>query len=85
MKVFELQPTDSHKSFYGKAHCIEDNGIYYLKSYETIVASVDNNGIFHRYWGGYSATTMRHISAFLNYCGKRRISKGEWESLEVEQ
>ena len=85
MKVFELQPTDAHKSFYRKAHCIEDNGIYYLKSYETIVASIDSDGTFHRYWDGYSATTMRHIVAFLNCFGERGITKGDWESLEVEQ
>lgn len=85
MKVFELSPVDSRKSFYGKAHCIEDNGIYYLKSYETIVASVDNDGVFHRHWDGYSATTARHLDSFLEYCGKRRMSKKEWDSLEVEQ
>lgn len=83
-KVFELLPVDSRKSFYGKAQCIELDGAYFLQSYGTIVASIDSNGVFHRHWDGYSLTTGRHLDSFLEYCGKRRISKKEWESLEVE-
>lgn len=84
VKVFDLVPTDGHKSFYGKARCIVDDGDEFLKSYETIVACVDKHGNLHRYWNGYSATTARHLNSFLDYCGIPRISKKDWESLEVE-
>lgn len=48
---------------YAQASIIIDNDIVYLKSYSTIVATIDVDG-----WitcnGTYSQTTRKHISAF---------------------
>ena len=70
MKCFELQPIDGRKSFYGKAKVYErEDGAAILKSYETDVCMIDTSGKFHRFWAGESATTTRHINAFLDYYG----------------
>ena len=38
MKMYELSPTDSRKSFYGKARVmVEDNGTETLYSYDTAI------------------------------------------------
>lgn len=85
MRYAELTPNDSHKNFYRKAIVIDDdNGNEYLQSYDTIVCGFDADGGFHRYWDGYSATTMRHIKAFLECNGMTPINKREWERLKVE-
>lgn len=77
--VFQLQPTTSHKSFYGKATVItETNGgktVSKLKSYETIVAEYHHEEKKVIINGWYSATTNRHINAFLNYYGFSQVSK----------
>ena len=72
----ELHPVDGRKSFYGKAlvHTTED-GAQYLQSYETIVASITANGEFRRHWEGYSATTGRHVRAFMG------LNKAEFYSI----
>lgn len=82
-KVWELKPNGRQKSFYGKAVIFENHGKYFLQSYETIVASIDEYGIFRRHYNGFSATTMRHINAFLENFGKHETKKKDWESLEV--
>ena len=83
MKKVTLKPTDSHKSFYGKAIAIEhDNGVVELKSYDTIVAKIVD-GKFYRLWNDYSATTMRHINAFIDKYGISGGGKAWWNSLEV--
>ena len=76
--VYELKPTDSHKSFYGKATVIAADGLRLLRSYSTIVAYFDENGVFHRTWNGWSATTGRHVAAFGG------PGKAEWSKLPVE-
>ena len=84
--IFELPCHDGRKSFYGKAHIMEDAaGNIFLKSYDTIVCFIDPAGYFHRLWSGYSMTTQRHIDSFIyeyrlnpKYRGKRA-----WESMEV--
>ena len=79
-----LDPIDGRKSFYKKATAVEDDGVTYLKSYNTIVGFI-NNGTFHRTWGGYSCTTMRHVNAFLNtYNVFGDGNKKWWEGLPVE-
>ena len=84
MKNFNLIPNDSHKSFYGKARVTEfDNGSAILTSYETVVCSVDTSGNFHRHWGGYSATTMRHVNAFLALYGIEGGGKAWWIEQET--
>lgn len=79
MKCYELYPADGRKSFYGKAMIFEKNGKTMLRSYETIVAYFDAEGKLHRTWGGWSATTGRHIYAFT---GKH---KDEWDKLPIER
>ena len=79
MTSFEIMPNDSRKSFYGKAVVFKaTDGKLFLKSYNTIVASIDTDGNFSRHWGGYSATTMRHINAFVAYFGKDGGGKKWW-------
>ena len=80
MKKYALIPDDSHKSFYGKAIVFEtEEGDRYLKSYNTIVAKIDRELLFHRYWAGWSATTGRHLKAFAG------INKKVWDRIPVEE
>ena len=81
-----LYPVDSRKSFYGKAALYrDDDGTVYLKSYETFVCSMTPDGKFHRLWGGYSATTMRHVNSFLAYCGLTGGGAAWWRKQETEE
>ena len=84
-QLFELIPTNSQKSFYGKAQVrITDDGVF-LYSYGTLVCSIDSLGVTHRHWSGYSATTMKHVNSFIAAYSVDRVG-GEkwWESLPVE-
>ena len=65
MTIKTLKPNDSHKSFYGKAKVIWDEEGYTLYSYSTPVIRLNLNGKVVRLWHGYSATTMRHVNAFM--------------------
>ena len=80
MKQYELTPTDSHKSFYGKAIVqVDSNGTETLYSYGTKIISKDNTGTLTRtYIGCWSATTGRHIRSF---CG---LNKAEFEKMPVK-
>jgi hypothetical protein len=79
IRTENLVPRDSHKSFYGKAIVRRYNdGVEVLRSYATDVISRDANGNLHRHWGGWSATTGRHVAAF---CG---INKAAWDRMDVE-
>ena len=50
---------------YGQAFVeIDDNGNLYLWSYRTLVVKIENNVLTVN--GLYSATTRRHISAFMS-------------------
>ena len=82
---YELSPIGcSQKSFYGKAHVIREGNVLKLKSYETIVCKYDaDTDRFTRLWGGYSATTMRHVNAFLLECGWPCRNKAWWDALPV--
>lgn len=91
---FELPCRDGRKSFYGKALVKMDDVGIHLYSYGTHVCSIVlENGemfprpVFERYWSGYSATTMRHINAFVatfgGLYGIRGGGKAWWDSLEV--
>lgn len=84
VNMVALNPVDGRKSFYGKCNVIFDNeGNRFLKSYETIVAKVDAEGKFYRFWGGYSATTMRHVNSFLAFVGINGGGKKWWDAQEV--
>lgn len=68
MKLYELIPTNSQKSFYGKAIVIiDDEGTETLISYATPIIERTADGKLNRLWfGDWTATTGRHIKAF---CG----------------
>ena len=75
----ELVPNDGRKSFYGKAVVIfATNGDHVrqsLQSYETIVGYI-MDGVC-KVFGTYSATTLRHIKAWLAANGLPSGSKQE--------
>ena len=64
-----LEAFCDRKSFYGKAQAYfsaVENG-YVLRSYETRVLTFNpQTKQIMRTWRGYSATTMRHVNAFMN-------------------
>ena len=77
--VYELTPTDGRKSFYGKAKVLVDgNGNETLFSYGTAIITRTAAGNLKKLWGGWSATTGRHIKAF---CG---LNKAGFMALEHE-
>lgn len=84
-RIFQLSPNDSHKSFYGKAwvkECANDEKL--LQSYNTIVCMIDAQGNFKRLWHGWSATTQRHINAFLAFYGLQNLSgKANWIEMPI--
>ena len=76
MRMYELTPTNSRKSFYGKAKVlIEDNGTETLYSYDTPIIKRLVSGELVKLWNGWTATTGNHIKAF---CG---LSKLEYNNL----
>ena len=83
-RVFDLPVMNgTRKSFYGKAKIIEyENGDVELLSYNTIVCRI-HNGSFQRVWNGYSATTMRHINAFLTFYKIEGGGKTWWNALQI--
>ena len=85
--VDELRPYGC-KSFYGKAriaHIESKSGRIYeiLISYNTAVAMLDSAGRFIRLWNGYSATTARHIDAFLNRYKLPGVGKHAWLDMPI--
>lgn len=79
MKQYYLMPTDGRKSFYNKAFVEIDNaGNETLYSYNTPIIKRLVSGELVRLWGGWSATTGRHIAAF---CG---LNKAGFLALEHE-
>ena len=75
---YELKPNDGRKSFYGKAFVVEsENGDRTLFSYNTKILTMNSSGEYTRFWGGWSATTGRHIKAF---CG---MNKAEYTALPI--
>ena len=85
MKIYDLPSIgDVRKSFYGKAQVFEhENGDKVLKSYNTFVCKIDKNGTFYRLWDEYSATTMRHVNAFLTFFDIPGGGKAWWMKQEV--
>lgn len=78
-KVY-LCPVDGRKSFYGKAYIQREGAALCLYSYDTKVASCINGRIV-KHWNDYSATTMRHVNAFVQHCGIDGGGKSWWTSL----
>lgn len=89
IRTFELVPGkyDGVKSFYKKAFVIEntDTNERILKSYETRVAKITGDGEFVRLWGDYSATTMRHVNAFIDLYHVPGGGKKWWLALPVKR
>ena len=63
--ITELVPSNGRASFYGKAKVIRADGRDWLKSYDSIVASVDDKGKVRRHLDWTSHTTASHIKSFL--------------------
>jgi len=63
-EIYELTPNNGRKSFYGKANVIVIGGRRYLRSYDTIIGCVDENGVMHRYSDYHSHTTGCHVKSF---------------------
>lgn len=87
-KIFDLPVCgyDRAKSFYGKAKIIEmKNGEKVLQSYNTFVCRITAAGRFVRMWGGYSATTMRHVNSFLSFYNMSGGGKAWWNMQPVEK
>lgn len=83
LKKYELPCYDRCKSFYNKAEVLEQFGYNHLKSYETIVCILSEDGYFIKLWDDYSVTTMRHINSFLEHFGYSKYGgKKWWDSLE---
>ena len=77
--IYEPTPRN-RKSFYGKCAVYErDDGEKALRSYDTIVMTRDADGVLHRHWDDWSATTARHISAAFGVATK------EYKKMEVER
>lgn len=94
MRATELKPTCNQKSFYGKAVVIIKNDVVYLKSYDTFVCGYDTkNQTFEKLWNSYSATTMKHINSFIDFCadlvsknhGYTNGGKTWWNMLETKR
>lgn len=82
LNFLELSPVDGRRSFYGKARVIKNGDTLYCMSYHTLVASFNVvTGRFVRHWNGYSATTMRHVNAFVRFLGYDYGGKAWWYSL----
>lgn len=80
----DLARYSRQKSFYKKA-VVRDFSTprgesVFLYSYGTPVAAVIN-GRFRRIWGGWSATTARHIDAFCTMMGIPPFGKRTWNAL----
>lgn len=72
MKTYELIPHDGRKSFYGKAVVmIDESGNETLYSYNTPIIKRLVSGQLVKLWGGWSATTGRHIATF---CGLNKAA-----------
>ena len=80
METIQLQPHDVRKSFYGKCIINAYDGYDELRSYDTIVAAYHYNTRIMHINGWYSATTARHINAYLHYHGFKTASKKELEN-----
>lgn len=90
--TYELKPIHTNqKSFYGKAivDVVEYCGDNYhtLHSYGTAVVSVyvgpDNIAYMKRLWGGYSATTLRHVNELLMQLDFPKLSARAWRAMEL--
>lgn len=82
MNKFYLSPCTSQKSFYGKAIIKPvSEASFILQSYKTDVCKlfwINGNAYFIKLWGGYSATSMKHINSFLSFFGFPQYGGKKW-------
>ena len=72
MKTYELTPTNSQNSFYGKAIVrVADDGSETLYSYNTPIIRRNSDGELVKLWDDWTATTGKHIKAF---CGLNKAA-----------
>lgn len=83
MVRYFLMPTNTNKSFNGKAVVVMDGDELILESYLTPVCKITPEKEFVRLWGGYSPTTARHINSFREQNGFSKINKKQWDKMEV--
>lgn len=77
-RVYELQPLDARKSFYGKCRVIEQpDETLELWSYATKVAESYRGDI--KVFGTCSPTTLRHIKSFIHHITRKTLTKSEIE------
>lgn len=90
--TYELKPFHTNqKSFYRKAMVTvsyNDDCMYLvLQSYDTnvVMVKISKGGMPHvqKLWGGYSATTLRHVNELLMQEGFPKLSASEWRSMEI--
>lgn len=77
MARYELLPIDGRKSFYGKAIVEDNNGEKSLFSYNTLVVKVSGGKVTLFEKWDFSATTVRHVRAFLLGMGLRANNKAD--------
>ena len=79
----ELTPVNtSRKSFYRKAFVLDDlRGTRYLKSFDSIMCSVNDAGEVQKYEEILSTTTRRHVKSFL-YAFAPNCSSKDFDTLE---
>jgi len=66
-----------------RSSILYENGVPILVSYWTEVAKIVD-GRLVRLWGGWSATTSKHVSRFCRMFNVPAPSKKDWESMKVE-
>ena len=82
---YGLEPQyDARKSFYGKAHVEDDNGILTLFSYDTPVCRISNGKVELLDKWDSSQTTLRHVKEFLQQNGFKVGSKAQMAKLYGE-
>jgi len=83
-----VRSVDRAKSYYNKAEYMTDTetGDIVLYSYGTPVCRWNPvTRVFTQLWGGYSATTMRHINSFMALNGLPFGGKAWWDALPIDK
>lgn len=86
--TINLIPSDGRKSFGNKCRVELDGLTARLFSYNTLMCSFDGmKGLFTKLDNFYSATTIRHINAFLDFCYSNMAgyAPGEWREMHKQE
>jgi len=77
----------------GKVQAIKTKEGLFCQSYDTVVCGIVR-GKLRRYWGGYSKTTMAHVTHFVMDYNVEALKKGKrkiefdgvqtWDAMDVE-